>query len=496
MKIPEPQGISPELLASAAGAFPAEAWVAGGWVRDRLLGSGSTMLTAGKSPDADLVIAGDAEAAAMRAARALGGSFVLLDRARRTYRVALPGAHIDFTEMRGSKMEQDLRRRDFTINAMALPASRILHRLWRRHIADPTGGLRDLAAKVVRPAGPRALEEDPLRTLRAIRMAASLGFALSPSTQRGVKQNAHLLARVAAERIRDEFFPILRSRQVHVHLAMAQRLGLMRQVVPETESLLRLKQGVHHRLDAWDHSLEAVRLLNGLLASPQRWAGRFAGPVLPTQSGSGSLFEGRIRSLLCEPASGDRTRADILRFACLLHDIGKPATFSRDEKGVHFYGHAALGGQMAAAAARNMRLSRQEVSAVRTIVENHMRPLLLTREPVTDRAIRRLIADTGNRCVDICALALADLLAGRPSRADARTQRVFTLRVLAELFARPAAPEPLVNGHEVMKRYHLKPGPMVGRLLEIVRQAQVERGISTREEAWMLLDRAARNAND
>lgn len=481
MKIPQPQGISPELLASAAGAFPAEAWVAGGWVRDRLLGSGSTMLTAGKSPDADLVIAGDAEAAAMQAADSLGGSFVVLDRARRTYRVALPGAHIDFTEMRGSKMEQDLRRRDFTINAMALPASRILHRLWRRHIADPTGGLRDLAAKVVRPAGPRAFEEDPLRTLRAIRMAASLGFTLSPSTQRGVKQNAHLLARVAAERIRDEFFPILRSRQVHAHLAMAQRLRLMRQVLPETESLLRLKQGVHHRLDAWDHSLEAVRLLNGLLASPQRWAGRFAG---------------RIRSLLCEPASGDRTRADILRFACLLHDIGKPATFSRDEKGVHFYGHAALGGQMAAAAARRMRLSRQEVSAVRTIVENHMRPLLLTRESVTDRAIRRLIADTGNRCADICALALADLLAGRPSRADARTQRAFTLRVLAELLAQPAVAEPLVNGHEVMKRYHLKPGPMVGRLLEIVRQAQVERGISTREEAWALLDSAARNAND
>jgi putative nucleotidyltransferase with HDIG domain len=481
VKIPQPQGISPELLASAAGAFPAEAWVAGGWVRDRLLGSGSTMLTAGKSPDADLVIAGDAEAAAMQAADSLGGSFVVLDRARRTYRVALPGAHIDFTEMRGSKMEQDLRRRDFTINAMALPASRILHRLWRRHIADPTGGLRDLAAKVVRPAGPRAFEEDPLRTLRAIRMAASLGFTLSPSTQRGVKQNAHLLARVAAERIRDEFFPILRSRQVHAHLAMAQRLRLMRQVLPETESLLRLKQGVHHRLDAWDHSLEAVRLLNGLLASPQRWAGRFAG---------------RIRSLLCEPASGDRTRADILRFACLLHDIGKPATFSRDEKGVHFYGHAALGGQMAAAAARRMRLSRQEVSAVRTIVENHMRPLLLTGEPVTDRAIRRLIADTGNRCADICALALADLLAGRPSRADARTQRVFTLRVLAELFAQPAVAEPLVNGHEIMKRYHLKPGPMVGRLLEIVRQAQVERGISTKKEAWMLLDRAARTPND
>jgi poly(A) polymerase len=456
---------SPDLVARAAGALEQPAWVAGGWVRDRLLGR--------TSADADLVIEGDPEAAARAAADSLRGSFVVLDAARRIYRVALPHAHVDFTAMRGASIEQDLKKRDFTINAVGLPASRAPRRLWRRDLVDPTGGLSDIAEKVVRPTGPSVFEEDPLRTMRAIRLAAALGFSLPPSTRRAIGRHAHLLSGVAAERVRDELFPVLRSRQAHLHLDTAQRLGLMRIAMPEIEPLRGLRQGRHHRLDAWGHTLEALRHLNRLLRQAGSWAGR---------------FEKKVRTILEEPTSGDRTRADMLRFACLLHDIGKPATLSFDERGMHFYGHPGLGGKAAAAAARRLRMSRLEASAVRALVENHMRPLLLTRGEATARALRRLVADVGDRCAELACLALADLMAGRPSRAAVRVQRDLTARLLAHLFTRPAVRRPLLNGREVMARYGLQQGPIVGWLLETVRRAQLERGIKTREEAWAVLD--------
>jgi len=464
---PDSAAISPAFLARVLPERLGPAWVVGGWVRDRLLGR--------LAADCDLVVERSAEEAAASAARRLAGSFVAL--ARGNFRVVVPGLHVDFTRPRAPTIEQDLLERDFTINAIALPRQHLRSTRWREHLVDPAGGLRDLSRGLVRAVRPEAFDRDPLRMLRAIRFAAALGFKIHPATRRAIASRSHLISQVSGERLREEFFSILRSDRADHHLATAARLGLLGALMPELTRLSGIEQGKFHVKDAFHHTLLSVRHINSLLRARRPWL---------------KEWDGKVQELLSRPIAGGRTHADMLRFAALAHDLGKAQTRMEDRTGVHFYGHPVVSAEMAVRIAQRLRLGRKEQAVVRILAANHMRPLLLARATPTERSIRRLLLAAGEQTVPLGLLAIADLLASGSPAAARRSQQQLAARLASAAFSEHARRPPLVDGHKIMRRYNLQPGVEVGRLLQIARRAQMERGLRTEADVWRILDKAVR----
>jgi putative nucleotidyltransferase with HDIG domain len=524
-------------------------YLVGGWVRDRLLTMTSSLDTtraeavAGASAstapldggaqcaDLDVAMAENPGAVGMAAALELGGRLVVLDEERETYRIVLPsGRHIDICPL-GESLEDNLRRRDFTINALAVPLAALSAE--RRHsqgktraaeIVDLFGGIRDLREGVVRHVSDDSFREDPARLLRAFRLCAQLGFRLAAQTEELIRAQVDLVEAVSAERLRDELFLMLAC-DCADQIELSWRLGLLPRLFPELAPLENLDQGSYHHLEALAHSIETVRELEELVRSLPSWAAGLASWV---------------RARLGENLGGGRKRSSLLKLAALLHDIGKPHTRSeiRNSKSeiaeVHFYDHEIVGAEMVEKAALRLRLSRREAAKIKNVVRNHLRPIFLaklkacppkspTRQSPDsakaasgrrygdgafeergrdegrstaeqERAMRRFLAAAGADAVEILLLSLADRRASRgpfSSAEEVAMQTQVTIELLHALRAGGQAPFPprLVTGGEIMERYGLGSGPQVGKLISLVRAAQLEEGISTKEQAWELLDR-------
>ncbi|HDN80895.1 MAG TPA: CCA tRNA nucleotidyltransferase [Chloroflexi bacterium] len=482
------------IIQFVASRYP-DAYLVGGCVRDRLLGRGSK--------DFDFVVPQGALELAREIARRFRGVFVPLDEERDTGRVVFREPEgrfffVDIARCNGDTLEEDLRRRDFTINAIAVRASD-----WDKpqpEWIDPLGGREDLRRKLIRMASPTAFRDDPARMLRAIRFAASLGFTIGDETLRQIREDSPLLLRASIERLRDEICYILAQGNTAQHILLMDELGLLEQLFPPLGPLKGMMQTYPHHLDGFQHTIETLRQLDWVLAelsAPSPREGRAA----PLHHNLGEL-KVAILEHINQKTAGERNRLVILKLATLLHDVGKPATLSIDERGItHFYGHEWEGAREAAKAVRRLRFSNQEVEGVGIIVAHHMRPALLSREPeVTRRAIYRFFRDTGSWGVEICLLALADHLATwmeglTPERWERRTYVVGML--LEHYFRRKEviAPPPLVRGGELIKALGLEPGPIVGKLLEAVREAQAAGEIRTKDEALHLAEKLLRQAS-
>jgi len=475
-----------------AGERGVRVWPVGGAVRDALL----------KRPvhDWDFAVDRDALGLARAVADALGGAYFPLDTERGTGRVVLTAAdgtrlELDFATLRGADLEADLVVRDFTINALALGEMGAL--------VDPTGGQADLEAWCVRATSERAFRDDPVRLLRAVRMEAGLGFEIEPQTAAWIRRDAALLPLPAAERVRDEFMRLL---AIHGAATLMQRLdefGLLPHVVPELESLKGVTQSSPHRFDVWYHTLLTVDTLEGVVAAV---AGREVSPpaladVPPAAWGDLARLLGQfaddVVAHLAVEVSGGRDRALLLKLAALLHDVAKPGTWSQDEHGrIHFYNHEPVGARMAAARLRALRFSRDEVERVRVMVGQHLRPAHLARaERVTRRAVYRYFRATDCAGIEVVLLSLADHLATcGPNLQEQRWARRLEVAetLLTHCFERyeeTVAPPPLVTGHDLIAELGLDPGPEIGRLLEMLREAQAAGEVKTREEALALARR-------
>jgi putative nucleotidyltransferase with HDIG domain len=465
-------------------------WVVGGAVRDALL----------ERPvhDWDFATNRDALDLARAVGDALGGAYFPLDTERGTGRVILTAEHgarleLDFAVLRGPDLEADLAARDFTINAMALDETGAL--------VDPLGGEADVKARRIRAASERAFQKDPLRTLRAARLEAELGFEIEPQTAAWIRRDAPLLTLPSAERLRDEFARGMALPGASAYLRRLDELGLLPHVAPELETLKGVAQSPPHRFDVWRHTLAIVDTLEMVVAAvtgaSSRPRPRALADAPPAAWGdiarTLSQFSGDVREhLAVEPCTG-RNRALLLKLAALLHDIGKPETWSEEDGYIHFYGHEPAGARIAAARLRRLRFSGDEVRRVRTIVEGHLRPPHLARaEKVTRRAVYRYFRATGDAGVEIVLLSLADHLAtwgpNLQERRWARRLEVAEL-LLSHYFEQreeTVAPPPLLSGHDLMTELGLEAGPEIGRLLEALREAQAAGEVRTREEALTL----------
>ncbi len=457
-----------------------KSYLVGGFVRDVLLGRDTA--------DIDIALAADALEIAPRLADALGGKFVRLDEANKVGRVVVKdkkapsGDHwqLDFAAFGGS-IEQDLSRRDFTIDAMAVDLSELSQD--DIPLIDPFNGRDDLKDRIIRVVSGTAFSSDAARLLRAVRLAAELDFTLDGQTETLLKRHSHLIAGVSGERVREELLRLLAVPGSGRFLLYLDELGLLTAIFPEMAKAKGVGQPKEHFWDVFEHSLKVVVAVDFLL---HQGSWEYAGDeVLAAVPWSEVLAKHFAR-----PVSGGSTRRSLLKLAALLHDVAKPQTKALTEDGrTRFLGHAKEGAAVAVNILERLRFSGKEVKLVEVMINHHLRPGQMSQEGLpTRRAIYRYFRDCGEAGIDILFLSLADHLATRgPNLSLTGWQEHARLvdYVLAQHTEQEklVAPARLVTGHDLINILNMKPGPRMGQLLESVREAQASGEVATREEA-------------
>jgi len=366
------------------------------------------------------------------------------------YRLVKGEHTIDFAIMEGDTIDQDLLRRDFTINAIAYSFKE------NKFFSSPQA-MEDLKARRIGLVSPQALQVDPLRMLRAVRYRCTLpGFDLTPKLKGAITRHQGLISDVAPERIRAELDQIILSPVPASGLQLMHELGLLIRIVPELAPLEGLPQGRRHRTDALTHSIQVVGEVNRLRLKEHPF------PFRPT----------------------DQDRL-VLGYAALFHDLGKPATKSIDETGeIHFYGHPQESSLLAQGIMRRLKFPNRVRDGILLVVENHMRILTLARGEPKDNALRRLINTMGDEIRLLLLLGLAEM--GSKGDGDTEEQARFMdlCRRIWDLYEGEdlITPEPLLKGRDLLALGHT-PGPRMGEILEEVQKRQIEGELHNKEEA-------------
>ena len=477
----------PESVRRLLPGFAADrVWLVGGSVRDGFLGRPTS--------DFDFVFQGDALALGRRLANELGADYYDLDPQRGAGRLILTTGEgqrsvLDFSALRGPDIDEDLRRRDFTVNAMAIPFGMAG---LATDLVDPLHGARDLQQKVLRACSATSIGDDPIRAVRAARLSAELGLRLETETIHQVRQASTALAGVSPERLRDELFRLLGTAP-GTGLRLLDHLGLVDSTLPEISPLRGLGQPPPHAFDAFEHTLATVEHLDHLLRLLAGRAGKSAATDLTEAEALHRLsdFRDDLTAYLDFSPSFGRPRAALLLWSALLHDSGKPQSRATDAEGrLRFFGHETIGARVAVEASRRLRLSTVEQAEVEMTVLHHMRPEWLEAEAAPSaRAVYRFFRAAESAGVSVVLLSLADLL-GRfvpPAPQDAWRRRLESARTLLQAWfserSLRVAPAMLLSGEEVMELRGILPGPDVGKILEALREAQAAGEVGTREEA-------------
>lgn len=478
------------LLETIKNILPAdqELYLVGGAVRDMLLGR--------ISPDLDFALPANGIPFARRIANELKADFLPLDEERDTGRVVLTQADgsrifLDFAAYRGPNLEADLVARDFTINSLALD-------LHTNSILDPLDGAKDIHAEIVRACSPTSITDDPVRILRAIRMAAAFDFHIEESTRAQMKESAAELARVSPERQRDELFKILKGPKPDISMRALELLGILPIILPELVALKGVEQTKPHVFDVWTHTLAVLSSLEVILnvLGIEHAAEPPTDPLIDLLGSSFDRYRERFEAHFAKLLNTDRSVRSLLFFTALYHDVCKPQTRTIGEDGrAHFYDHEVLGAGVAVERGKTFNLSNPEIDRLHTTVKHHMRihsfasRLHKEKHGPSRRAIYRFFRDGGEAGVDLILLALADI---RGMYGPTLTPEVWnnyldiSQTLLENYWERPeeiVSPPRLIDGHELMKELNLAPGPIVGRLLEAIRENQAEGKINDREQA-------------
>ncbi len=475
---PEARGLLAELDRFFSGRG-VKAYVVGGFLRDALLGRDSR--------DVDISLAGDPLVLGRELADDHGGSFFPLAEEQRVARVLLPqrDLHIDLMPLR-AEIESDLRERDYTIDAMAASLSGAAS--GEATVIDPTGGLDDLRDRLLRVIREDAFRHDALRPLRGARLATELEFTLEPGTVELIRKHASSLPQVAVERQRDELMRIMNTPRAGLGLRLLDDLGLLEQLLPEVTETRGVEQPKEHYWDVFDHCLETVRNLDILLAEEE--PGDRHWRSLWRELWGQLEWWTEARDYFREELLAERPRLALLKLTGLLHDIAKPETKTFDETGrMRFFGHADVGADKVSHLLRRFHFSAREVALVQTMVKAHLRPVQMAQQgPPTRRALYRYFRDCGSAAIETLFLSLADHLGTVGPRVSAlgwRQHVALVNYIVTKRFQEEESisPPKLLGGDELMAELNLSPGPLIGRLLETLREALAAGEISTREEA-------------
>ena len=460
-------GGSEALRAARESLRDRDAWLVGGTVRDLLMDR--------PLEDLDLAVSEGAEEAARSLAQATRANVFPLSERFGAWRViaADRGWQADVTPVRGGSIEADLALRDFTVNSMAVP----LAGGGEGEVIDPRGGRADLEAGVLRVTAESAYREDPLRTLRMARLACELDLEPEPRTRALAVEAAGAITSVAPERSFYELRRLVTADRVLHGIHLMEEARLIDHLLPELAQLRGVEQNPYHHLDVWGHTLAVLEALLEIERDPE--------PVLGERSGA-------VLDELRRPLADDLTRGEALRFGALLHDIGKPGTRRVAEGRVLFIGHDQLGADLTRSICRRLHTSVPLAEFLAALAQHHLRLGFLVHErPLSRHSVYRYLRACEPVELEVTVLSVADRLAtrGERTRDEAVTAHVDLARELAAealawragQFAR--AP---VDGHDLMRELGMEPGPEVGRLLEVVREAAFAGEVSSRAEALAL----------
>jgi tRNA nucleotidyltransferase/poly(A) polymerase len=448
----------------------ADVWIVGGAIRDGVAGRGVT--------DVDLAFAGEPREAARAIARVAGGpSFQLSEEFGAWRALAADGAwHVDVSELRGEAIEEDLARRDFTVNAIAVPLART-----DAPPIDPHRGLADLESRQLRAVSSRSFADDPLRVLRAARIAAGLGLEIDPPTLELARAEARRAGEAAGERQFAELRLLLGGDDPIRGLTILDELGATEAVLPEFEALRGVVQNPYHHLDVRDHTVEVLARLIQLEGD------------LEARFGEGA---GEVRRLLAEPLADGLSRGEGLRFAALVHDLGKPETRTEGEGGrILFIGHDRAGAHIARELCRRLRASRRLSDFLANLTLNHLRLGFLVHErPLSRRQVYDYLRATDPDSVDVTLLTVADRLAtqGERTRQEAIDAHLDLARqMVSEALAwrRDGPPRPPIRGDDLASALGIEEGPQLGRLLAEIEAAVFAGEVSSADDAIALARR-------
>jgi poly(A) polymerase len=449
-------------------------YISGGTVRDWFMGI--------DSQDLDLTVPHDGFGWAQSLASKLDGTFVPMDKEEDVARVVWQGICIDFSSFREGAVtiEEDLLKRDFSINSMAvvfpIDPDDIHDETARPKIFGSHRGMDDLGDKFIRCNSAAVFVSDPLRLLRAYRFMAVLGFDIEPDTRAAIRKHKELIFLVAEERIAYELGCIMSSPGAVSALDMMHDDGILAELLPELYRGIGVEQPSSHHLDVFEHSMASFQQMIVVQDNPEKH------------------FPGHGEKLLDYLAGG--RRKVLLKWAALLHDLGKPETHERrEDKGgrITFYNHDREGARLFEIIAARFKWSREDTDYVAKLIAIHMWPFHLNnarrKTGVTLKAYLKLVKAIGGELPGLFILAMADSLAGRgKGKPPAMEQDIATLYsevdTVYQQKIKPVLDSPrLLDGNDLIELFGLEPGPKFKEIFENLESAQVENGVSSRQEA-------------
>lgn len=387
-----------------------------------------------------------------------------------------PGSFIDIALMRGDTVFEDLSRRDFTINAAAI---RVKQGGELGEVIDPLNGTSDMKQGVIRMTCPEAFLSDPLRILRAVRFAASLGFTIDKPTLAAMETHVRQIEKTASERVLVELLEVFRAEQSAGFVRMMDDLGLLNIIFPEIIPLKECTQNTYHHLNVWDHSMLVLNNCEHTLNHLQDIFGTVAAQVSENLT--------------------PHNRVPLLKLTALLHDVGKPKTWAvkEDSGRITFYGHDKEGAEMVSEIAERLRMSNRDHDFIHTLVAEHLHILNLFFNKAKPSTRMRWFRKLTDDCIPIIILGMADIgstlgPASSQERIDAyhgwsvKTVEAYYGKIKKQLERRD-----LINGKDLIDR-GMAPGPEMGRVLREVREAQDTGQIRNREEALALAEASKR----
>jgi tRNA nucleotidyltransferase/poly(A) polymerase len=451
-----------KIFPKAPGTF-----IVGGSIRD---------LLCGRSPvDYDVAVLGDPVKFAHQIKRSTNGRMVELGKPdQKIIRVVGEKIIIDVSSIKNASIEKNLQARDFTINAMAYDLS-------SNRLIDPVGAQHDLKHKTVRMVSKDIFKRDPVRLLRAYRIAAEFQFEIEPQTKAAIQKQAALIEQSAGERVRTELFKMLQCTDFHPYLCQMADSRLLFAFLPELAALKQCRQNRHHEFNVFDHTLHAFFHLEGLLGSNQK------------------LLLANKEAAACRI---DATQVPLLKLAMLLHDVAKPAvmTVSRDEK-LHFYGHERQSAQVAEAICQRLKCSRRDTAKIHFLVRHHVRPRFLFtalhEQKAGPRAVTRFFMKCAEQMPDLLIIAAADMLGKEAEFSERSTAFLAFLNRLMVDFETNFKPRisgsRLISGHDLAAEFGLAPSPLYKKILARVEEERLSSSDMTRQEALALVKRLIRD---
>jgi len=469
--------------------FYEEVYLVGGYIRDALAQR--------PSHDLDFVIKRNPIQAAKSIADHFNGDFYVLDKERQTARAIIRNGSnektiVDCSLLDENGINSDLSSRDFTINSLALDLNH------PDQIIDILGGVDDLEKKRLNLCSETSLELDPVRTLRSVRFIQSFELQISSETRNLIQSNSKHLVNISSERIRDEVFNIFSLERIQGSIQLLDNFEILDVIFPEISRLKSLNPGLPHVHNVFDHTVRVVEIFGALTRSVLFENFQLNEKVLIPACEIIHPFRKDLKKYFHHELTPGRSIFALSHFAALFHDIAKGQLPGVVQNGkLSFPGHAEVGAEIAAARGKALAFSGLEIEFIRRTIKNHMKKEFQPdgENDNMNLWLYRFFKKAKSAGVAVCFLHLADVLAtyeGNLTNERWRSALEFTHQILdgwVNRFDEVVEPVKLISGGELIERYGLSPGSVIGELVESVRENQAAGIISSREDAFLLLDR-------